>query len=338
MSKPDWESLQIKVIRSLFLAVSSVFVVFYGCSGTALASELQEDTPSIAKADASEKIISIEKTAPSVQLAASVSLAAVSQPSAHLSTQLVEQTPPTLSRLIATLPASEDGVAVGSDAAAAPMATEGNNSAADQFSGDCSLLAVETAQVQEATPIEVDSTRAEDLEIPSRFGASFSTSTAGFDEVLGVNAFVPINQGAGEEVTFLEGGVQLVGGNLSASVNIGHRNYDLDDDVINGGYLGVDARSTDSSTIYQLAGGYEYIEEDWEWRVNGYLPIGNDTNTLRSVNDDSNVVGTSQFQGNQLVLSAAGERQRILQQENALGGFDLEVGAQLDAWDGGELM
>lgn len=335
MSKPDWESLQIKVIRSLFLAVSSVFVVFYGCSGTALARELREDSASVARADAFEKVIPIEKTTASVPLAESVSLVAVSRPSARTA----EQTPPTLSQLITTLPASEESVAAGSDTAATvETATENNNVAADQPFVDESPLAIETAQVQDAMPVEVDSTRAEDLQIPSRFGASFSTSTAGFDEVLGVNAFVPLDQTAGEEVTFLEGGVQLAGGHLSASLNIGHRNYDLDDDVINGGYLGVDARSTDSSTFYQLAGGYEYIEEDWEWRVNGYLPIGNSTNTLRSVNDDSNVVGTSQFQGNQLVLSASGERQRILQQENALGGFDLEVGAQLDEWDGGELM
>ncbi|MEL6350642.1 MAG: right-handed parallel beta-helix repeat-containing protein [Cyanobacteria bacterium J06627_28] len=349
MSKPDWESLQIKVIRTLFLAVSSVFVAFYGCYDAAIASDyLEETTLSLqaeTTADPVEKILPIEKNAAAVPLAETVSLAAVVQGNP------AQQPVPTLAHLLATLPETQPVAAVSAavettDAAAvSPVFESGSGSGFGSGSGSerlvvesASTAAVEISQVEDSIPVEVASTPTAELEIPSRFGAQFSTSTAGFDDIIGVDAFVPLDQTAGEEVTFLEGSVQLTGGNLGLSLSVGHRNYDLEDDVLNGGYLGVDSRSTDNSTFYQLAGGYEYIEEDWEWRVNGYLPIGNDRNTIRAFNDDSNVMATSAFQGNQLVLSAVGERQRILQQENALGGLDLEVGAQLDEWDGGELM
>ena len=192
-------------------------------------------------------------------------------------------------------------------------------------------------EIGETTDV-VDSTSAEDLEIPARYSASASTSAAGFDEIIGISAFVPIRQTPGDRVTFFEGSAQLNDGEPGFSLNVGHRDYDQDDDVINGGYVGVDSRNTDSTTFYQLAAGYERIQKDWELRFNGYLPVGDRTNTVQDIDIDTTVQTSSGFEGNQLVLSAIRDRQRVLQKENALGGLDLEVGKKIDDWYGGELL
>ncbi|MEL6903064.1 MAG: right-handed parallel beta-helix repeat-containing protein, partial [Cyanobacteria bacterium J06606_4] len=324
MSMPDWESLQVKVVRALFLAVSSVFVVFYGFS--AFASEY--DTKKITEeASVSAKVITAKSLAKTV---------------------LPQQTAP--------IPASESGVALAStislsNAVSSPVVSAPEATAAPvQLSRidrqhtpavDINVAPAEpnvSADADSSTSIPVEHACDDDrLDIPTRFGASYNTSSAGFDDIIGVNTFIPLSQDECEDVTFFEGRAMLSDGEPSFSLNVGHRNYDAEDDIINGGYLGVDSRATDSNTFYQLAAGYERIQDNWELRLNGYLPLGDQTNTLQSVVDDSAVQTASGFEANQLVLSAVGERQRILQQENALGGFDVEVGGQLDEWYGGEL-
>ena len=174
-------------------------------------------------------------------------------------------------------------------------------------------------------------------QVPSQFGASFETSQAGFDEILGISAFVPLAQNNCGNLTFLTGDAQLNDGNLGLGLNLGYRNYDADDDLINGGYLGVDSRATDDNTFYQLAAGYEHIRQNWELRLNGYLPLGDLTQSLRTI-ENNTVQTSSTFSQNQLAISAVGEQQQIFQEENALGGMDLEVGRQLSEWDDGELM
>lgn len=176
------------------------------------------------------------------------------------------------------------------------------------------------------------------LEVPARFGVNAGTSTNGFGETVGIHGFVPLDQIPGEDITFLEGNLQLNDEDPSVSLNLGHRSYDVEHNRIRGGYIGVDGRSTGDSTFFQLASGYERIDGDWEFRINGYLPVGERTNTTRDVNVDTIRQTSSGFEGNQLVLSAVRDRQRILQQEDALGGFDAEIGTELANWDGGELM
>lgn len=191
--------------------------------------------------------------------------------------------------------------------------------------------------VTESSP-ESPSLSAADLEIPVRFGINASTATNGFGETLGVQGFVPLDQEPGKNVTFLEGNLQLNDGDPSFSLNVGHRGYDLEHNRVRGGYIGVDGRETGESTFFQLASGYERIDDDWEFRLNGYLPIGERTNTIQNSNTDTIIGASSGFAGNQLVLSAIRQRQRILQQEDALGGFDAEIGTELADWTGGELM
>ncbi|MEO0770840.1 MAG: hypothetical protein AAFY72_15710, partial [Cyanobacteria bacterium J06649_4] len=69
MSKPDWESLQVKVVRALFLAVSSVFVAFYGCA--AVASEYEAQEKAVA-AQPATKVVS-KTAAPKPALASAIS-------------------------------------------------------------------------------------------------------------------------------------------------------------------------------------------------------------------------------------------------------------------------
>ncbi len=182
------------------------------------------------------------------------------------------------------------------------------------------------------------STELEALKIPARFNLKHQSSSAGFDGITGVGGFIPLNQTPGETVTFLEGDLLLDnGGNLGWSLDLGHRGVDGDIERIRGGYIGFDGRSTDESTFYQLAAGYERLAEDWDFRLNGYVPLGQSLNILSETHSEGLVQTHSGFQNNELVLSAVNERRRIRQEEEALGGFDAEIATQLSEWEGGEL-
>ncbi|MEL6260617.1 MAG: right-handed parallel beta-helix repeat-containing protein [Cyanobacteria bacterium J06626_6] len=334
MSNPDWESLQLKAVRSLFLAVSSVFVVFYGFTGTALASDSKE-----AETQAPLLLSSVSESASPEETLSAQSLADDSpEKSLFLETSLSEN-------LLAEAPATEALLAEGLPAEALPSESLPSESLPSESLSSESLSSEsfpsesfpsENLNAEDPGGVAVDSTNAADLKVPFRFGASVSTSP-GFDEVVGAHAFVPIRQTAGESITFVEGSVQLTSGSPSLSANLGHRKYDADNDLINGGYIGVDSRTTDDSTFYQLAAGYERIAEDWEIRANGYLPVGDQTSAIASIDNVTTLQANSQFEGNQLVLSSMQERQRVYQQENALGGFDVEVGTDLAKWDSGDL-
>ncbi len=181
-------------------------------------------------------------------------------------------------------------------------------------------------------------TGAQTLKIPSRLSIQHSSSSAGFDGLTSLSGFIPLEQLSGAHITFIEGDVLLDNGaNLGWSLSLGHRGYSSQENRVRGGHIGIDGRSTDESTFYQLAAGYESLGDQWDVRFNGYLPIGETTNTIRDVNFDSGLQTSTAFQSNQLVLSAIRERQRILQEEEALGGFDAEVGTKLSRWNGGEL-
>ncbi|MDB9529487.1 hypothetical protein PN498_26085 [Oscillatoria sp. CS-180] len=230
-----------------------------------------------------------------------------------------------------------DEVTEEADAMTAPAAPPSESEMESDAAADETSSVISQAEEPQPAPDTV-SVSAADLTIPSRFGVIADTGPNGFDDAVGLHAFVPLNQDPGENVTFLEGDIELRGGDPSFSLNLGHRGYDAEHDRIRGGYIGVDGRSTDENMFFQLAAGYERIQDDWEFRINGYLPVGDRTQTIRDVTVDSGFQTAQGFQSNQLVLSSARERQRILEQENALGGFDAEVGTQLTAWNGGELM
>ncbi len=179
---------------------------------------------------------------------------------------------------------------------------------------------------------------AEALKIPARFNIEHSSSSAGLDGLTRLGGFVPLFQESREEVTFLEGDLQVDnGGHFGWNLSVGYRGLNDEETRIRGGYLGLDSHFTDESNFYQLAAGYESLGKDWDFRFNGYLPLGDRSRTVDSTLLDVAQTGTSGFVGNQLVLYAAGGPQSIKQKEDSLGGFDAEVATQLLAWQGGEL-
>ena len=196
---------------------------------------------------------------------------------------------------------------------------------------------VEPAMLAEASQESVN----EALKIPARFSVNHSSSQAGFDGISSVGGFIPLNQTPGEDVTFLEGDLLLDnGGHFGWNLSLGYRglNPNGDADRLRGGFIGLDSHFTDESNFYQLAAGYESLGEDWDFRLNGYLPLGDSKTTLRDIDIDTGLQTSTGFQGNQLVLSSIRERQRILQEEEALGGFDAEVATTVSEWNGGELV
>ncbi len=191
--------------------------------------------------------------------------------------------------------------------------------------------------------VEVLENNTEALKIPARVNVEHNSSTAGLDGITGIGGFVPLTQEAGENVTFLEGDLQVDnGGHFGWNLSLGYRGINQDedgeDDRLRGGYLGLDSHFTDESNFYQLAAGYESLGQDWDFRLNGYLPLGDRSRTVDSTTVEGVQTGTSGFVGNQLVLSAAGGAQSIKRIEDSLGGFDAEVATQLSEWQGGELI
>lgn len=173
--------------------------------------------------------------------------------------------------------------------------------------------------------------------IPARFGVNHTTSGAGLDGITGIQGFVPLVQTPGSNVTYVDGRLLLDnGGHLGGNLLLGYRQYNGDRNRITGGYLGFDSRATDDSSFYQLGAGFESLGL-WDFRVNGYLPIGQTSNRVQDIDIDTGLQTTSGFAGNQLVLNSIRERQRILMIEDALGGFDLEAGGRIAGWKGGDL-
>lgn len=348
MSKLDWETFRAQIVRSLFIAVSSLLVV---CNGAAHASsrEIKVDFSESSVIDLSQDRSQGRSQGLSQTLLLSDLAPMTEGPSAR-----VKFTQRSLRKPLSSEPATLISRMDRQNTPAVDLTVQGepnrrpaeprpearpenrdDNTVVQRNETDGSFC---PEYLQTLDEEDVRLPLADGLHVPSRFGASYSTSSAGFDDILGVHGFIPLDQDACDDLTFFEGNVQLHDGNLGFGLNVGHRNYDLDDNEIDGGYLGLDSRSTEASTFYQLAAGYEHIEDDWELRVNGYLPLGDRTRTIQNIDNDTGIQASSGFAGNELVLSAVGERQRIFQQENALGGFDVEVGTQLDEWYGGELM
>lgn len=188
------------------------------------------------------------------------------------------------------------------------------------------------------TPEPASTGSAVDLRISPRFGAGHDSSGAGYDGVTHVEGFIPLFQTPGENLTFLNTRLLLDNdGQLGGNLLLGHRFYDAGSDRIFGGYVGFDARKTDESDFYQLGLGLESLGEVWDFRINGYLPIG-DTRQLideQVVNGETRI--STQFQDHLLMLERQRERLTTQSWEAALGGIDAEVGARLVRWNEGDL-
>ncbi|MBW4466594.1 MAG: right-handed parallel beta-helix repeat-containing protein [Pegethrix bostrychoides GSE-TBD4-15B] len=191
-------------------------------------------------------------------------------------------------------------------------------------------------EVEPEAELEPASSEAVDLRIVPRLGIGHSSSGGGYDGTTRFEGFLPLRQDIGRNLTFLSGNFLLdndanIGGNLV----LGHRIYDAKRDRIWGGYLGFDNRATDDNHFYQLGAGFESLGEVIDFRVNGYLPIGDTSDLLRESSFDSGSRVSSGFQGNLLVLANERTRRTTQLWESALGGFDAEVGARLLHWNNG---
>ncbi len=178
----------------------------------------------------------------------------------------------------------------------------------------------------------------DDLTIPPRVGAGYTTDGGSYSRLGRLDAFVPLDQEPGETITFLEGHLVLgEAEDFGGSLLLGYRGHNTDHDRIRGGYVGFDVRETGNSNFYQLGAGYESLGDPWDFRLNGYLPFGDRSQTITDTVIDTGTQISTGFAGNQLVLNSQRQRERLFQQELALGGFDAEAGYRLARWDEGDL-
>jgi trimeric autotransporter adhesin len=214
------------------------------------------------------------------------------------------------------------------------------------FSSD--LVLTETAPtpsaiVTEAVAFELaqvpfDSAAGPDLRIRPRVGASYSTASGSNPAMGRFEAFVPLWQTVGDELGFLEGRMLVNSDDtLGGGLLLGYRGYNETAERVRGGYLSLDGRGTGASTFYQLGTGYESLGRNWDFRFNAYWPLGDRDRTITDIDIDTGLQTSTRFQGNLLLLETQRQRQRLLQQETALGGFDAEVGTPLARWDNGNL-
>jgi len=200
-------------------------------------------------------------------------------------------------------------------------------------------VAAQTTEAETAPPQVTGS--AADLEITPRIGAGYNSSAAGHDGFGRFEGFVPLLQNPGKDLLFLEGRLLLDNGaNLGGNVLVGYRTFNPELNRTFGGYLGYDNRDTGDSTFNQIGLGLESLGEIWDFRLNGYIPVGDTRQVLASNTVESNLqlTGDPFFQGNSLFLPVNGTFQTTTIQEAAMSGLDLEVGAKIAEFaNGGEV-
>jgi trimeric autotransporter adhesin len=183
-----------------------------------------------------------------------------------------------------------------------------------------------------------NSTAAIDLTIPAWAGAGHTTSGAGWDGVTNFEGFIPLRQTPGQDITFFEPRFLLDNdGNIGGSLLVGHRVYDSQSNRTFGGYVAFDRRETDESSFSQLGLGLESLGEVWDFRLNGYIPLGNNRQLINETRSDTGYSISTQFERNLLLLSSRREQQVTRIYEAGLFGWDAEAGAKLAEWTDGDL-
>jgi hypothetical protein len=174
------------------------------------------------------------------------------------------------------------------------------------------------------------------LYVSPHVGGSFTTGPGvGYESSFGgVEGFVPLSQTPGQNLAFLQGRMLLSTDNaqLGGNVVLGYRTYRHQNNRILGGHLSYDIRDTGRSTFNQVGLGLESLGEVLDFRVNGYIPVGN---TRQKVEDNS--FSTSSFtpqvptfQDNFLAIGILNQVTQLNRRfEAALGGLDAEVGVKI---------
>jgi len=186
--------------------------------------------------------------------------------------------------------------------------------------GLISLLLLSISSPPMLAQTEAASETADNLRIKPRLGIGHTSSGGGFDGFTRLEGFVPLLQTPGKNLTFLEGRLFLDNddANLGGNLLLGYRTYSANSHRIWGGYMSYDNRHTGHNTFNQLGLGIESLGTIWDFRVNGYLPIGD---TRQGVGDAG--VRDIFFRRNFLILEQGQNK------EAAMGGWDAEVGAKL---------
>ncbi len=161
-----------------------------------------------------------------------------------------------------------------------------------------------------------------------RATAGYSTQGAGFNSYGSFEGFFPVFQTPGKNLTFVEGKIlyDTENSSLGGNVLLGQRFLNSKQDRVMGAYVSYDTRDTGKTTFNQLGLGLESLSENWDFHLNGYIPLGKTSSRL-----SENYVGTSSFQGNALQL----DRVQVFQQ--SLAGVDAEVGKKLASLGNGTL-
>ncbi|MBP0018291.1 MAG: right-handed parallel beta-helix repeat-containing protein [Cyanobacteria bacterium SBLK] len=188
--------------------------------------------------------------------------------------------------------------------------------------GQSDLPAPSSTASPETTPIE----------FTPRFGASYGTSDGGVGALSSISGFLPL-QTSPYDLFFLEGNWRFEDGNSDRlegiSAVLGYRTFASKGDRVWGGYVAYDKRTTNFSVFHQLGLGFETLG-DVDFRVNGYIPLGQSRN-LYGTNSFESITRTSDLYFRDRYLSydtlrISGENRFY---EVALGGLDAELGVKL---------
>ncbi|MBE9215293.1 right-handed parallel beta-helix repeat-containing protein [Plectonema cf. radiosum LEGE 06105] len=183
------------------------------------------------------------------------------------------------------------------------------------------LLALSASAVAEETNSE---------KLPSvspQFGIQYTTEGSGFESLGSLDAFVPVFQTNGKNVTFVQGRLFLDNDSeMGGHVLFGHRIYNPEKDQVVGTYIAYDGRDTEENYFKQLGFGFESLSKV-DFRANAYLPLGD---SRQQVGNSINT-GTAVFSGNSVFA------QQLRSFELGLHGIDAEVGTKLARLGSGDL-
>lgn len=244
---------------------------------------------------------------------------------------------PTLPFLLAATPEQEQELSLPSGWVDQAAQVPPQVPAPDSFFFTLAQAEAEAEAAEEDSSAETTATSV-DLRVRPRVGAGYSTASGSYPSLGRFEAFAPLWQTVGEDLGFVEGRLLVNDDDtVAGGAVLGYRNHNPEGDRIRGGYLGLDLRGTPTSTFSQLGLGYESLGRDWDFRINGYLPLGNRDRVTRDTTTDLGVQTSTRFQGNLLLLDTLSQAQRTVNRESALGGFDAEAGTRLLGWDTGDL-
>lgn len=148
-----------------------------------------------------------------------------------------------------------------------------------------------------------------------RIGVQHRSQGYGYDRgYTSLETFVPLLQVDFQALTGLEANLLVDnGGELGCNVGLVQRLYSERWDRIVGVNVFYDHREEDGSRFHQIGCGVESLGTLFDWRLNGYFPVGDDLFMA-----EGGGVTSAEFSGRQILVNFVANK--------ALTGFDSEVG------------